>query len=268
MEITRFTPSTSGEHLFHLLVNEVIGVRTPRSLRNLSILEFGGRSDDFSNYFIGVTALNLLARLIKKAERISNIDDASLHHGSFVHYLQETIEMTKQGDDLVDRVARLSLDAARNSKRPIKDSVKKKVRENRTEVPCYLCGIMCSHQSDDPRSAIMYEHIWPSSYGGDSVAENLLPACWKCNEKKDDMLLWHTGAIFSVVLKPEPSEEEIKSIGRREKIARRIQDIIRIANEGKLSLKDAALALGPANFSSISPLNAADAIDYFNFSFS
>jgi hypothetical protein len=71
-----------------------------------------------------------------------------------------------------------------------------------------------------------------------------------------------------VVLKPEPSEEEIKSIGRREKISRRIQDIVQTANQEQITLKAAALALGPANFARITPLNAADAVDYFNFSFS
>ena len=81
------------------------------------------------------------------------------------------------------------------------------------------------------------------------------------------MLLWHTGALFSFVLKPNPSEEEVKSIRRREKIARQVQNILINANKNNFSLKNSAIDLGPANFQSIQFDDVEDAVDYFNFSF-
>jgi hypothetical protein len=252
-----------------MLIKELIEERVYGAIRSSAILELGGRADDMGDHLLGITALNLLARLIKKAERVLEVEDASLHHGLLVQYLQETIGIARQGDDLIDRIARTTLIAAKNSKQPINRSIKNKIRDRRAEVPCYLCGTMCTHKSSDTTSGIKYEHIWPASYGGESIFENLLPACHYCNESKDDMLLWHTGAIFSAVLKPDPSEEEIKSIGRREKIARRIQEIVLKASATGCSLREAALALGPANFAptNIKAINTADAVDFFNFTF-
>lgn len=267
MDLTKFKPTTAGEHLFHLLLRELVDEESYRHLATSPILDLGGRAEELSDYMLGVTTLNFLARLIKKALRVLAMDDATLHHGAMTQYLLETVGLAQRRDDLHDRVARMALDAAKNSQRPVNNSSKKVVREGRFEVPCYLCGNMCAHDNADTQ-AIKYEHIWPSSYGGNSAPENLLPACELCNEQKKDMLLWHTGSLFSFVLKPEPSEEERKSIQRREKIARSIQDVLREAVSSECTLKEAALALGPADFKSVTILNAADAVDYFNFNLS
>jgi len=267
MDLAKFKPTTAGEHLFQLLLRELVDEDSYRQVATSAVLDLGGRAEGLSDYMLGVTTLNFLARLIKKAERVLAMDDATLHHGAMIQYLLETVGLAQRGDDLHDRVVRMALDAAKNSKRPIKDSAKKAVREGRVEAPCYLCGAMCTHGQADAQ-AIRYEHIWPASYGGNSAPENLLPACEKCNEKKKDMLLWHTGALFSFVLKPEPSADELTSIGRREKIARRIQDVLREAIASECTLKEAALALGPADFTSVTILNTADAVDYFNFNLS
>ncbi len=266
MDLAKFKPTTAGEHLFQLLLRELVDEDSYRQLSTAAVLDIGGRAEELSDYMLGVTTLNFLARLIKKAERVLAIDDSTLHHGAMIQYLLETVGLAKRGNDLHDRIVRMALDAAKNSKRPIKDSAKKAVRQGRVEAPCYLCGTMCTHGGADTQ-AIRYEHIWPASYGGNSTPENLLPACEKCNEKKEDMLLWHTGALFSFVLKPDPSADEITSIGKREKIARRIQDILREAISSGCTLKDAALALGPADFTSVTILDTADAVDYFNFNF-
>ena len=81
------------------------------------------------------------------------------------------------------------------------------------------------------------------------------------------MLLWQTGAVFSFVLKPNPSADERTRIGRREKIARRMQDILLHANQMRCTLKEAAIELGPAKFENLVAIDCTDAIDFFNLHF-
>jgi hypothetical protein len=267
MKLLNFIPATTGELLFQFILRELYQTRSLIDIQSLSILAVGGRTDFFAEYFLGITAMNTLSRCVKKAERVHGIDDEALHHQAMVSYIQQTLGVTRQGDEAVDQLARLSLKAASDSKRPIKDAVKKAVRNGLNELPCYICGGMCRRQAADEKESIKYEHIWPASFGGNSVVENILPVCWACNENKDDMLLWHTGNLFSFSLKPDPSQEELKAISRREKIARYMRSILDRACEDGSSIKVAALALGPVNMSSVYAIDTSDAIDFSNFQF-
>lgn len=267
MKLLNFVPSTTGEILFQFILRELYQAHSLTEIQSLSILSFGGRTDFFSEYFLGISALNTLTRCIKKAERIRGIDDETLRHPLMVTYIQDALGIARQGDQAVDQLARLSLQAAADSKRPIKDSVKKTLRNGLDELPCYVCGGMCRHRSSDEKEAIEYEHLWPASFGGNSVIDNILPACWACNKAKDDMLLWHTGHLFSFLLKPDPSQEELKSISRKEKIARYMQSIFDRACEDRIPLKLAAIAIGSVNTNSIYAIDSSDAIDFSNFHF-
>lgn len=267
MEILNFIPQTAGERLFKAIAQEVLGAGDYLAVKKARFLQIGGRSSDFSEYLIGIKTLNLLGRLVKKSQRVLEIDDATLHHGEMVNYLQTHLELASEGNDLLDKLARMSIDAAKNSGKPISNNTKRIVRNGLNEIPCYLCGTICRQNTTIDTERITYDHLWPASFGGDSIPENLLPACSICNNKKENMLLWHTGALFSFILKPSPSEDEVKSIRRREKIARQVQNILINANQNNFSLKNSAIDLGPANFQSIQFDDVEDAVDYFNFSF-
>jgi hypothetical protein len=264
----RFNPATPGETLLHLLHDRILtSDGSQASDGSIFSGTLGLRGQAIHSYAVCVSALNLTARLIKKAQRVLDMDDASLHHGEFLRYMQQTLGLVKHDGDLLDEVARQSLYAAKMSKRDITKATKRKVRQDRLEVECYLCGNMCIHKSTDAMAAIYYEHVWPASYGGDSIDGNLLPACYGCNEAKGDMILWHTGAIFSFVLRPAPSDDERTRITRREKVARRIQDIVASANEAGCTLKEAAISIGPAKFERLAAIDSEDAVDYFNLHF-
>jgi hypothetical protein len=263
-----FKPMTPGEHLFQFVLRDIFLSESYSTVRALDMLGVGSRGEELSQYFVGVSAMNIVGRCIKKAQRVRDIDDESLHHAEMATFLQRVLGLANKGDDLVDQFARLSLRAAAVSGRPINRSTRQAVRQGRTEIPCYLCGIMCLDVTDEPKDEIQYEHLWPSSFGGESTADNLLPSCWACNQKKEAMLLWHTGHLFSFVLKPSPSEEELKSITRREKIARHMKTIFEYACDRGCTLKEAALEVGPFNTQGIVPIELADAMDFFNFQFS
>ncbi len=262
-----FKAVTTGELLFQFILRELYQASSLAEIQSLRLLTIGGRSDFFSDYFLGLNAMNMLARCVKKAERVRGTDNEASHQGLMVNYLQETLGMAKHDDEYVDQLARLSLAAASDSKRKIKDAVKRTVRNGRTEVACYLCGGMCQHNASDASAGIEYEHIWPASFGGNSIPENLLPACSICNRDKKDMLLWHTGHLFSFVLKPDPSMDELTSITKKAKIAAQMRNIYAKACSEEISLKTAAEILGPTDMTSIYAIDDRDAVDFSNFEF-
>lgn len=268
MNLFDFAPQTSGEHFFLLVLRDLYGSKSLAHMQALPILNIGGRTDQLSEYFLGLSASNVFARTLKKAERVRAIDNEALHHASLVEFIQRTLGIARHPEnDLIDRLASAALQAAADSKRKIKDSVKNAVCNGRRELACYICGGILLRRSTDPVTTIEFEHLWPASYGGNSIEENLLPACMHCNKAKDDMLLWYTAHITSFVLKPQPSEEELKSISRREKVAQYTRSIYSRACNDKCSLKEAALAIGPVGMTSIYADDNDDAMDFFNFGF-
>jgi hypothetical protein len=269
MRLLRFKPTTSGEVLFQLVLREFCGPESYTTMQAVPALGVGGRTDALADYFVATTALNIVGRCIKKAERVrDSAADESLRHPAMIEFIQQSLGIARQGDERIDRLASLSLQAASDSHRPIKDATKKVVAGGAQELPCYLCGAMSPRKSQDPAvRPVEYEHLWPASFGGNSVVENLMPSCFHCNKAKGSMLLWHTGSIFSFCLKPSPSEEEIKTIQKREKIALHMRTILNRACDDQVTLRESAIATGPARLTSIYAIDDADAIDFFNFEF-
>ena len=269
MDFTAFVPTTTGEHLFQVFIRDFFGSSTFSQLQASPLLRIGGRTDEMTEYFIGLSALNLVARILKKAQRVRSDEKEEYHQTTVVAYIQRSLGIPLvSGSDSVDRLASLALKAAADSKKAINDAVKSIVLNGRKETSCYICGTLLLKKNDSlPENRIEYEHLWPSSFGGNSVAENLLPACGYCNRAKGHMMLWQSSHISSFVLKPSPSEEEWKMIQRSEKIAKYAQTIFRSACHNKTSLKDAALFIGPVSLSSIYAADEDDAIDFFNFEF-
>lgn len=269
MDLTDFVATTTGEHLFQVVVRDHFGFSAIAQLQAIPLLHVGGRTDELSEYFVGVSALNLLARVVKKAERVRADEQETMHQASMVRYIQQSLGIPLiSGSDDVDRLASLALKTAADSKKIIKDSVKNAVLNGQKELSCYICGGLLLKSPDaSPENKIEYEHLWPSSFGGNSIPENILPACCFCNRAKGHMLLWQSSHINSFVLKPLPSEEEWKTIKRAEKVAQHARSIFSHACHTKVSLKEAALEIGPINMSSIYASDTDDAVDFFNFEF-
>jgi 5-methylcytosine-specific restriction endonuclease McrA len=269
MKYLNFNPSTAGERLFQYIVNTVIGENSHIELQNLQLLRAGGRSDEFFEYFLGTYSFNFMGRCLRKASSIrKTVEDESLHQGLLTKYFQKTLEMPNvAGERNLDQLALLTFHAVSYSGKSISKRTKLNVRNSQNLCTCYICGKEIVHKSDDPELLIKYEHIWPSSYGGDSAVDNLLPACEKCNSQKADMLLWQDCHIHSFILPPDPSEEEWKKITRAKKIAKHRAKIFDIACNKSLTLKEAAIEAGPidVHISSLYSLDEDDCVDFFNF---
>lgn len=265
MAIFLFKPSTAGERLYLYVVNQIIGSECATELNATKLMQIGNRADGFSQYFFGFACSNIFTRLIKKAKRVID-DDVSDPPRVIVRYIERSLEIGLREKYTSKRMAALAIDAIHESNRPIPKSVSQALA-NRRGTYCYICGNEVRSDSMDPSNLLALEHIWPSSLGGNSVVDNLLPACSVCNCAKADMLLWHSAYVAGFCLKPEPSEEEMKHVQRSHKIAVYMKMVFDLANSSGTTLKDAAITLGPVDMTAQRSVDPDDSRDFFNFSF-
>ncbi|MDP2760843.1 MAG: HNH endonuclease [Sideroxyarcus sp.] len=263
-----FRPATSGELLFQHVADQFISKEAIQQVYQWSYLQIGNRQDDLVEYYIGIFCFNLTARLIKKAKHLAE-DFAvieSQRPNQMKAYVQTEmgIAIDSKNKHDISKLISLSISAALESGKSIAPSTKKLVTSGQGAICCYICGVGLQLAGDDEFTQIQYEHIWPSSFGGDSILENLLPACGKCNNAKNSMLLWQDAYVHSFVLEPFPSVGAIKSISRREKIALHRRKIFREACEKRRTLKDAALIVGSMDMDVLTQMYPHDAVDFFN----
>ena len=268
MAFYKFKPTTSGEQLFSYITKNLIGRKSINQIYELEALQIGGRQHQLSTYYIGILTANILTRCLKKANRIVSLfEDEREHQKLIIQYFQRSLEIPRApyGADL-DRLATLTLEAEKKSRKGIISSIRSQFSTTKVNY-CYICGFPVFEKPLEMQVKMQLEHIWPQSFGGDSITENLLPACPTCNNDKSDMLLWQNAHIHSFTLKPEPSSQELENIGRRLRIAQHRRDIFEYASTNKTTLKEAAIAIGSVNISEISAIDRDDAVDFFNFSF-
>ncbi|WP_078031357.1 HNH endonuclease [Massilia sp. KIM] len=269
-----FRPVTQGEHLYVRVVDIFVNydhalTKSIENFRNGSFV--GNRSEEFADYFVGLYYFNLTARLVKTAKSILCDPNGNefTYRSSFLTFLanQCSISEGQFGRANVNLLVNLSFEAALASGQSISNSTKNIVRASVPMLECYICGKSLFVNPVDARDAIEYEHVWPSSYGGDSIAANLLPACSCCNREKGAMMLWQDTWKHSLILPPYPSANDLTEINRPLKIALHRRRIFEYAVQHSLTLKDSALEIGPADFSAFAPMDLTDAADFFTIQF-
>lgn len=146
-----------------------------------------------------------------------------------------------------NRLLRLLADAVANSDRAISPGISTEMRAfARAEHPfCYICGVRLDFSDANSRSYFTMDHLWPSCYGGNSMPENLLPACRDCNTKKENFAAWVSTDVHSLFLGINPDHnhlEQMKFI-HRYSLFNRAAFALAI-NRGR-TIKEAFLELGP-----------------------
>ena len=148
-------------------------------------------------------------------------------------------------DEVASKIARAAIAATQASHRPISQAVRQNILEGRRLHSCFLCGDELD--VDAPQKSpkhLTLEHLWPSSMGGDSVEENLLPACVECQKTTKDTLSWEWANVHNLVLPPEPSADALRSVTKRFKYAKHYFDALTLGSRHH-SLKEAFLQMGP-----------------------
>lgn len=260
------TGITEGERLCALLRRKFIG---PASWPDVEDgISFIGTASQWSQSFQEMLAVNLTGRIVAGGKSLA--DECAISgedfENLFERFVGDTISIT--GRDLPEllRFAKRAVTAARLDISPGQAKRLKDFAFN-SHPRCYMCGEMLLF-AEPPAPAPRYtvytaEHIWPQSYGGDSIDENILPACRSCNnEKKQGFATWVMTDFQSLNLGIRPSAGALARLSGQHKFALHYKAAQRRARMRKCSLKQAFLDIGPWTDTSI--IDDDDAGHFFN----
>ena len=127
---------------------------------------------------------------------------------------------------------------------------------------CYLCGTDLDYAADDSPIAFTLDHVWPQAYGGNSVYENLLPACQSCNNRKGHAASWSLYPIQALVHGYKLTAEDIADLPKETRFAVLTRTAMDAAAAHDLSLKEAFVSLGRPDLPAVA--DESTSVDVFN----
>ena len=263
MRIPRHRTITAGEALYQRLREWLLRHQSEQDSHTwIATLRF---SAEWSEFFEQAMAMSLTGRVVRAGrglQKLHNVDQ-KLFEREFRSYLNEELGASK--DDL-NVFVRMGVEGVSASQKSISNGTAKRMRVWAQEAHsyCYICGctldFMAGAQGAEGYSL---EHIWPRSFGGDSITENLLPACRACNgERKQDFATWALTSIQSVNLNMNPSVGELRRIEGPIKYALHQRAALDFAVKNSLTLKEALMKLG--TWTDVSVLDTNDVGHFFN----
>lgn len=288
--IGKWKPSTSGERLLHLLVTDVpdlnaIGASSDTWLANVS------RGPSLAAFLNGVVVLHIFGRLLQaaKAYRNRNVDDDESSLLQLENFLVDKLNITRATSPNFSAIAPLALEAARMSSRNshnVSDKKKKAVQDEfKHSFKCYTCGTeldplerkkLVPHwdkkkEKHKPwrmvpnRKYAEYEHIWPHSFGGDTIVENLAPVCLSCNGAKENSVSWEWTLIQSLLPTTDLGQATLESklTSRAIKVSLHMRAAMMYARMHGTTLKTAFKTIGPRE-KLVAIIDTDDTPDFFN----
>lgn len=238
-----------------------------------------------AGFLNGVVVLHVFGRLLQaaKAFRARHIDDEANCLPLIESFLIDKLNITRATCRGFHNIAPLALDAARASgKNNHVVSAQKRVEvqaEFKGSFRCYSCGAALDplekrkeiHHPEKPWRKIPngryaeYEHIWPHSFGGDTVVENLAPVCLPCNDAKENSVSWEWTLVQSQLPTSDLGRTELdsKHASRAIKIALHMRAAMLYARKHGTTLKGALRTIGPRE-NSVMIIDADDTPDFFN----
>lgn len=200
-------------------------------------------SDNWNEYIEQSVSIWLTGRIVAAARSFAaEIDEYS---DQLSEYLNEFLNIPKEQRQ---RLVRLASAAAEASDREMSKGLKSQMRDWAIDQHphCYMCSVQLDFTNSDPDTSFTRDHVWPSSYGGDSVLENLLPACGKCNsERKAHFATWAGTGIQSTLLRRNPSTDAWTTLNGTPTFALQSFAAQKLAISEQISLKEAYLRVGP-----------------------
>lgn len=242
----RFRTTSPGEELFEHLAQRIYFNRSQYA-NNTSYIHYGDESWD--QYNVDANAMYYARRLVSIAQSLTTL---SLHQDHAVLQIESHIHKFNIFDTKrqVRKIAALSLESALESGKQISKSTKQRCwAECLPE--CYLCGHPVGDSSVTNLTPHVrpgtLDHVWPQTWGGASSEDNLLPACAECNRRKDHMATWACFSIQTVAFGLQHhSEKKLETAPGPLRFAVYQRAVMRRARERGLTLKKAAMSLGPS----------------------
>jgi 5-methylcytosine-specific restriction endonuclease McrA len=263
--------STDGEHLVYFLGTRLLH-NVPWNEVSQALL-VTGRHHALCEFFEEVTLVNLACRLVAAGTSLMreskesptrparDTDDPTLQQ-DLRWYLRERLLIAPE---LVDDVLRVVIRAVKATREnvTVKERKRYKRHAQRTHQHCYMCGVTLDFSEQDEHTRFTLEHIWPRCYGGNSIDENLLPACGSCNSKKKrDLATWAMSNVQAVILGFSPDEEERRLIEGPHRYALHYYAARKLATRRQITLKKAFLRLKP--WTDVRLKDLEDMGDFFN----
>lgn len=243
-----YEKKTAGENLCAYLYDYSIDSMIWDRLEQKHLL-VTGYPEEFHVFFREAIAVNLTRRLILAGESVKKHILPS--EAGFPEAISKVISRWNLGHLNRDgALARLVRDSLIASNHGISLTLRRRTLKTaeRTSQKCYMCGVSFNFSLDPSRALhndITIDHIWPQAYGGESIPENLLPACRSCNaEKKQDYPSWSGCDIQSVAFGIGASEGSLESLNGRFRFALHNRFIRQLANKTNISLQEAYLKVG------------------------
>lgn len=213
----RYEFSTDGERLaYHVAQNLLNHVHWDQFAWTLMVT---GRGEGLAEFFREISVVNLACRIVRAGaslqraagQRPSRGTDAPTFLQDYRNFCRQQLLIPEAAVDQLIRIAVRALDASRGG---ISDTLRRglKRRTARTHPNCYMCGQSLDFDEVDVNRKFELDHVWPQSYGGNSIEENLLPACGSCNRKKMDYATWGMVGIQSLILGINPTDDELARV--------------------------------------------------------
>lgn len=260
--------STAGERLFQRLVVHGMKDLRPSRLGEQKFVRLTGRGAPFGTYLEGSMIAFAFKRIMKASHGIfrDQAVDRAICNAKLSATLREWFGWLDREDlGVLVRDAVRAHDASDN---PIPKSIETDIWHKRRIHKCCFCGTALTADADSivrdtQGNKATLEHVWPSSLGGDSVPDNLAPACTRCNHAKSDLFTWEQGSVHDFIYPIDfHLSDYLARLPLTQKILLQRRAVVILAQREKISLKQALLRVGP--FGDLKPLNADDTWDIFN----
>jgi len=239
-----------------------------------------GRDKEWRLFVEEVVSTQLTGRLVSSGKSIAeelggkkNISTL-LFHQRIKSFIDETTRDGLGNRDVKTRLKDLTANAVLATYETLKTADEKLVRAEAGRLPqCFLCnrrlvmvqGPAVRELSEDERQlAVEVEHVWPRSYGGNTIAENLAFACHGCNQRKENYANWAMVDSQSFILGWNPDTDDLKEVPGWRRFALTSLKAHQIAENQSLTLKQAFFRLTSVVLDRPRVMRLADAADFFN----
>ncbi len=256
------SPTTAGERLCSLVFTRLVDRADWAGLyRTLGLTV---RGENYVELCKEIITVNVTCRVVALGRTLA--EDRStedpLFVGEYRRALREAIGIPADDISLVLRNAVLAVRASQIDF-TVRERERLRAGARARNSACYMCGVVLDFVNDTYQ-AYSLEHIWPQAFGGDSIDENVLPACKSCNGKKSGFCTWGMVAVQSLVLGLVPSAERLDEIDKTFKFALHQRAARQLANQRRYSMAEAFVALGA--WKNIEVIESDDVAHFFNLS--